>query len=644
MTTGVRATRGAGYAPPPRASGSDPDAPATRPSVQWWADRRVLLLAVVTISALYVGWHLGRGWVAHDEGMLGQSAERVLQGELPHRDFDEMYTGALTVVNAVALRLLGTTLMSMRIVLFGVFLLWVPAVYYVASRFVRPLAAAAVTLLCVAWSVPNYPAAVPSWYALFLTVFGVAALCRWLDDRRAGWLVAAGVAAGLSVIVKVIGLYFVGSVLLFMAFQAHENSLDAGAGERRQGWAYGAFITLCLLAIPGALALIVRREPHPAEVVHFVLPAALVAGLQIWREWTHPAGRSRDRFLALSRLVLPFVAGVALPVLVFVVPYARTAALGPLFDGVFVLPLRRFAHSSYRMLSLWSLIALAPIAGLVAYGRLARSRMTRYHVFALLVALGAWLYGTGTVPLLYRLVWYGARGALPVLVLLGVVALRRATADDAESRLRRSRTMLVLSTAAIFTVVQFPFSVPIYFCYVAPLVILLAAAVLGYAPPMAPAVPRALTIFFLAFAVLRMNTSELFGMGVLYRPYPLTASLGLPRGDLEIPVHEVEMYRVAVTTLQAHARGGYTWASPDCPELYFLAGLRNPTRSFFDYFDDGAGRTPRILAALDRHAVTAVVINRGPQFSPVVAADLTAEIARRYPNAADVGKFQVRWR
>ena len=70
--------------------------------------------------------------------------------------------------------------------LFAVFLAWVPAVFYIASRFVRPLAAGGITLLAVAWSLPNYSAAMPSWYNLFLATFGVAALFRFLEDGGAG--------------------------------------------------------------------------------------------------------------------------------------------------------------------------------------------------------------------------------------------------------------------------------------------------------------------------------------------------------------------------------------------------------------------------------------------------------------------------
>jgi hypothetical protein len=378
--------------------------------------------------------------------------------------------------------------------------------------------------------------------------------------------------------------------------------------------------------------------------VQFVLPGAALAALLIRNEWSQPAGGSRPRFVALAHLVAPFLLGFAVPVAVFLVPYARAGALGALLNGVFVLPARRIGTASYPMLSPWSMLALVPFAPLVPYARRMAGRATRLHAALLGAALLAYLGETASTPLLYRIVWYALRALPPVLVLVGVRLLWRERRVDAESPLLRARTMLLLSVTAVFTLVQFPFSVPIYFCYVAALVLLVAVALWRYAQPTAAFVPVLVSGFLIAFAVLRVNTSTLFGMGVLYQSYPRTASLGLPRGGLRVPADQAEMYHVAVTMLQEHARGGYTWASPDCPEIYFLSGLRNPTRSLFDFFDDATARTPRILDALDRHGVTAVVLNRGPQFSPQVADDLVAAIERRYPYGANVGKFQVRWR
>ena len=619
---------------------ADVESPKSRPEADW----RLLLLGVLILSAVYVAWHLGRGWVAHDEGTLGQSAERLLQGQLPHRDFDEIYTGGLTYLNAAAFRLLGTNLFSLRVVLFTVFLAWVPAVFYIASRLVRPLAAAGVTLLCVAWSLPNYTAPLPSWYNLFLTVFGAAALFRWLEDRRARWIVVAGVAAGLSFLVKVIGLYFVAGVLLFAVFQAHEESRETAGATARRAPAYSTFATLSLLCFVAALVMVVRHGLYPAEVIQFVLPGTVVAGFLIRNEWVNPAGDSRARFTALARLLVPFLLGLAVPVAFFLVPFVRGHALEPLFNGVFLLSSKRFGSAAYRMISPWSMLGLVPFALLALYGRRMAARFTRYHALALAALFAAWLVTSASVPLVYRIVWYALRALPPVLTLIGVLVLAKPRTGDADAALRRSQLLLLLGVTAVFTLVQFPFSAPIYFCYVAPLVVLTAAALYRYATPIASAVPALTTVFLIAFAVMRVNTSLLFGMGVLYQPYPRTLPLEMPRGGLSVPDYDANMYNAAVMVLHRYARGGYTWAAPDCPEIYFLSGLQNPTRTLFDFFDDPTGRDARILSALEQHGVTAVVLNRAPQFSANLTDAFVAELERRYPLGADVGKFQIRWR
>ena len=610
---------------------------ATRP-IEW----RVALLGVLLLAAAYVAWHLGRGWVAHDEGSLAQSAERLMQGELPHRDFDEIYTGGLSVLNAAAFRAFGTTLFSMRIVLFAVFLAWIPAVFYVTSRLVRPVAAAGITLLCVVWTLPNYPAPLPSWYNLFLAVFGLAALFRWLEDRRPRWLVAAGVSAGLSMLVKVIALYSVAGVLLFLVFQAHEQARAARGPATRRAVGYPLFVTVSLLLFSAALLMVIRRQLAAGELLHLVVPGVLVAGLLVRNEWTVPMGESGARFRTLLGLVAPFLAGFALPVAIFVIPYAASGSLGDLFNGVFVLPSRRVGVASYPMLSPWSLLALFPFGLLAVVLHRTSGRLARAHGAVLIALLAAWVVAAGYVPLLYRMVWYAVRSLLPVLVLIGIVVLARVRPVDAARPLLRAQTMLLLAVASVFALVQFPFAVPIYFCYLAPLVVLAAVALWRYAPPVDRLVPGALVAFLIAFAVLRTNTSALFGMGTLHRPYPATAELGLARGTLKVPAWEAEMYRLTVSMLLENARGGYTFASPDCPEIYFLSGLRNPTRSLFEFFDEEPDRTPRILAALERHGVTAIVLNRAPTFTKGMPDDLVRALEARYPEATDVGKFQVR--
>ena len=147
-----------------------------------------------------------------------------MQGQLPHRDFGEIYTGGLSFIHALAFRAFGVNLMSLRICVFLFFLAWLPAVYYIALRFTSAIAAGAITLLAVAWSYPNYPAAMPSWYNLFFATFGAAALLRYLEVRTRRWLFVAGVCGGVSILIKVIGAYYIAGALLFLAFLEQSES------------------------------------------------------------------------------------------------------------------------------------------------------------------------------------------------------------------------------------------------------------------------------------------------------------------------------------------------------------------------------------------------------------------------------------
>jgi hypothetical protein len=109
---------------------------ATR-KTESWAVRAAVLAVVLAVAGIYTGLHIGRGWVPADDGTLGQSALHVMQGQLPHRDFGEIYTGGLSFIHALALRVFGVNLMSLRICVFLFFLAWIPAVYYIALRFIR---------------------------------------------------------------------------------------------------------------------------------------------------------------------------------------------------------------------------------------------------------------------------------------------------------------------------------------------------------------------------------------------------------------------------------------------------------------------------------------------------------------------------
>ena len=118
--------------------------------------RWLLLVATLLVTACYLVPRARSSWIPHDEGLLAHTAERVLEGEVPHRDFDDMYSGGLTYLHAGAMKTLGRKLSSMRWVLLVASLVGVACWYGIALHFAPPWAAMLASLLCLAWSTPNY--------------------------------------------------------------------------------------------------------------------------------------------------------------------------------------------------------------------------------------------------------------------------------------------------------------------------------------------------------------------------------------------------------------------------------------------------------------------------------------------------------
>jgi len=611
-------------------------------------NKLIVLLAVWALSAAYAATWIGNGWIPHDDGLLAQSAERVLIGEVPHLDFDEQYTGGLSYLNSVAFRIWGVNLRSLRIPLFVFFLAWIPAVYYVAAQFVRPVAAGAITLVAAAWSVPNYAASMPSWYNLFFAVFGTAALLRYLEVKQRRWLFVAGVFAGLSCLVKIVGLYFVAAVLLFAAFleQSASRSQEAPTEANRstgRPTAYTVFAFGSLLLFLTLLIALVFDWMGGREFVHFVLPAGALVAFYVWNERGGRVRPTRQRFGTLVGLVAPFALGLSLPLAVFLLPYAVSGSLGALYQGMFVKTTTQVAVTHHRLPSLLATtVGAIPLVIFMASSH-SRLRVGWVKGTMIALALGSVLVAAGLDGYVYRHVWYSVRMLVPIVTLAGVATLMRPNPRVPISPLRRKQLLLLLCVTTMVSIVQFPVAAPIYFCFVAPLLVLTAAAVISSLGGSHFA-PAAVLCFYLLFAILWLNQANIYSMGFQYRPSDATATLNLDRGGLRVTGEERDEYERLVAVLQARASGGFMYATPDSPEVYFLSGLRNPTPTFFDFLDDPEGRTTRILAALDEKRVQVVALNRRPGFSGDVPPDLAAELSVRFPLTMEVGRFEVRWR
>jgi hypothetical protein len=94
-----------------------------------------------------------------------------------------------------------------------------------------------------------------------------------------------------------------------------------------------------------------------------------------------------------------------------------------------------------------------------------------------------------------------------------------------------------------------------------------------------------------------------------------------------------------VAAVQQHSTNRQVLAFPECPEVYFLTGLQNPTRN------DGGVLPEDVYRVLAENRVNVIVINQRPYFpASKPTPEIMAAIERTFPHSSTSGKYLVRWR
>ena len=613
--------------------------PENAPSTRW---SMLIFLLVWLLSAVYLGANLNKGWVPHDEGTLGQSAERVLHGEIPHRDFEDPYTGGLAYIDAAIFKLFGINLLWLRLFLFACFLVWVPAVYALAREFLAPWPAAGVTLVAVAWSVPNYPAAMPSWFNLFFATFGTLALAKYIRRPCVHWLVVAGLCGGISFLIKSVALYYVAGALLFFVYREQLISRNRTTPPRKT-LLYLAFLTLCLSIFVFTLIKLVFAYGHAAEYLHFVFPGLAVALLLAYGERTGPKASDLSRFSELFKMAAPFLVAAVIPVAFFCIFYWHHKAMDSLVDGLFVGPFRRLSaarrepsgliHEYPAVIAALFLIEVAKLRG-----QPRRFLSIFLTAFAAMVLLSSRHLGVAlTVGLA------SALGVVPVLILAAVVVLfaRTQFSEDCRSE-SNERLALFLTMTALLSLVQFPYSNVAYFCYFATLAALLAACLISRFVRPPRIILTAVVAFYVFYAAIITNAHFMGDPDSDYASTPINL---LRAGAIRVSKDDAVQYEELVPFIKSVAGGKPILAGPDCPEVYFLSGLENPTPVFFDSISQPQEYNKLMQVLVDRSDfIKVAVINESPNFSYPQLKQLQELVYPRFPESRKIGRFTVYWR
>jgi hypothetical protein len=290
------------------------------------------------------------------------------------------------------------------------------------------------------------------------------------------------------------------------------------------------------------------------------------------------------------------------------------------------------ASVPYALLLLWP---LTPNGG---------SGMTKKFQLALIIPLGVSVFLAQNVGV-YRFLWLSVRSMAVIAVLAGCATLFQSFRNHAVTENQYQILALLLVITALVSLIQFPFTAPIYFVYTTPLIVLTLLAVVMVQPGASRLLHAGILGFYFLFAVLWTNTGYVWDFGGRYIPYQPESVLDTSRAAIRVVAVDKALYSRMIALIHKH-RGStdYMYATPDCPEVYFLAGMRNPTRAIFDFLSRSKTEPAKLAELLKTTDVNVVAINENPGFSGRLNPKMKALLVDRFPFSVDLGRFTVRWK
>jgi hypothetical protein len=470
-------------------------------------------------------------WYVVDEGNYAHIAERLLSGEVLHRDVQDLHPGFINFVNTAAFGVFGTNLVSLRYPLVAAMFAVSLLVWWLLAR--RSLLLATVASVSVnALGVVQFLNPTAHWYSLFATVVLVGWL-QWVPAHPVR-TVGAGLLIGIVALFRQLtGVWVAMAVLVVLLREQSEVT------RARDRLVARGLILVMLAALIGYLMS--AGGPETSGIL--LLATWPVAILLL--ELRDNGASNRTSLVIVSQLTVG-AAIAGLPLFLYHMTHGSLSAWldDTVFASINLTTLPFFEGAS---------LILLPVAGLLSIAQ-----------------------STDVVALVNGIYWM----VLPLLAPVNGWLLLRALR-------RRSEQPILPVVAAFYSLVTLHLAGAVYLSYTVGLTM---AAVLWFAAAAPPRRVRlatvgaiALTVVAVAFHAGQSSSRTPFeaarGVRTVDAAPPRCAQLG--RSSLRVEQHECEAYGRLVATITAEAPpGSRILAIPSDAELYFLADRANPFRFY----------------------------------------------------------------
>jgi hypothetical protein len=208
-------------------------------------------IVVITFSLMLALPRYRNGLDLYDEGCLAYGAERVLDGEIPNRDFVSLQPPLSFYTVAAAFKFFGTSLITLRTLGLCIYMVIALLVYAISRRLTGPVLALMAAMLAATLGMPFFnftPFAV--WHGIAASLMTILFILKFTDANQRRWTFLAGVTTALVILSRHDqGFYLIITVLIYALTIKLADRKKPNLSRMLGFWAVGITVIIVPLAI-----------------------------------------------------------------------------------------------------------------------------------------------------------------------------------------------------------------------------------------------------------------------------------------------------------------------------------------------------------------------------------------------------------
>ena len=614
----------------------------------------LMFVLFASLSGIYV---YDQGLHPDEEWRYAEYGSRVLEGGIPHVDYQDSTSGAISFLNATLFKVFGVSILPPRIFLLVVFALGIAVVCSLLGSFIGAVGACVVCIVGFAWGPAVYLAPSPQWYGVVLGLFSLAGMLKFADKRRVEWAALIGFLAGLAMLMNpAIGLlHLLGFFVLQFALDIEPAGGQLQDESRKQNAVNPSLIVqavILYLSLP--VMWVVSSRNGTTAALYFCVPVAFLFSTVLYAQWKRPPSASSLKENAVNIAAALLLAGATvLPVLLIYVSRGGVSILAQIRQVCLTLPAQSVDSLTGGMESMEFLLLLPPNIFFILTLARSKQQISRnvYAGICLITLLCMFLV---FLPDLehrnYRWAWVVHRWLLPELIILGAFVLFVPSSFQVVDQKHRHLTLVAVICASMFGFLQIPdFSGSSYLYVVAFQLMLTVSIALPYITPKESgevhtagplkAMLGAWLLVLLCFSGVFLKDSETQYFGIAWKPVIYFDLLAFDRAKVYVDEKHIKEYEGIGRVVDVCTSVGQPiLAFPNCHFAYFLTGRKNPFYSYqFPHQRSQDNNVTGIDSALQKSDLELNVVICGLQ----VSKKDHALIGSLLPVALRFGDFQT---